>query len=262
MNRIRTLLSTQREHKLLVPFFTAGYPDLNTVVRLAEISADCGADIVELGVPFSDPLADGPDIQYSSSLALRRGVNLARIFRVAEKIRRRSDIPLVLMGYYNPIHAYGPARFVRDAVDAGIDGYIVADLPVEEASLLKGHADRWLLSSIFLVAPTSSPERVRMIDAACTDIVYAVTVTGVTGAGRKFDASTDRYLKNLRRLVTHPFVAGFGVSSPKDARRMTRYADGVVIGSVLTRLMRTARTRAAGVSEIRRFLGRVRRAIP
>jgi len=261
VNRIRNLLALRDGRKLLIPFFTAGYPDLKTSLELVQLAEAAGADVVELGMPFSDPLADGPEIQYSSQVALQNGVGLESILSAVGKLREEVSIPLVLMGYYNPILAYDPDRFLQQASRRGVDGFIIPDLPIEEADDFRKSAEALGLSSIFLVAPTSSRIRIRAIDAACSDLVYAVTVTGVTGSGRRFDNSTDRYLKGLQEQLTHPFVAGFGVSSPESATRLARYADGVVIGSVLVQMLREAKTRAAALGQVGKFLRRVRRAL-
>ncbi len=261
MNRIRRLVSASDRPKLLVPFFTAGYPDLNTSLELVRAAVDNGASIVELGMPFSDPMADGPSIQYSSYEALKRGISLKKILGGVEALRRKVDVPLVLMGYYNPVFAYGTDRFLRDCASAGVDGLIIPDLGVEEASDYRKGVLANELSALFLVAPTSSPERVKLIDKSSTDLVYAVTVTGVTGTGKVFGADTDTYLKYLKKVLFKPFVAGFGVSSPESAARMCCHADGVVIGSALVELTRKAPNRKEAVKKVGRFLAGVSKVI-
>lgn len=260
-NRLRQLLRGSLNRKLLVPFFTAGYPDLRASLEMAQVAGDAGADIIELGMPFSDPLADGPAIQYSSQIALGKGISLRKILKGVESIRSRIDLPVVLMGYYNPILAFGPAEFARRAASAGVDGFIIPDLPVEEATDFRKELVRNDLSAIFLVAPTSSAERVRLIDRSSTDLVYAVTVTGVTGARRKFDSSTDKYLMELKQKLRKKFVAGFGVSSAATARKLARYADGVVIGSALVEILRSSRNQPEGRRKVGRFLSEIRKAI-
>jgi len=261
MNRITEIIARLDRRKLLVPFFTAGYPDLRTSLELVTVAADSGADIVEIGMPFSDPLADGPQIQYSSHLALQNGIDLRTILNSVHELRSKLSIPIVLMGYYNPLIAYGEARFIRDAKQTGVDGLIIPDLPVDEAlgycKLMKHN----LLSSIFLVSPTSTDDRIRKINKMSSDFVYAVTVTGVTGTGKKFGHTTDNYLKHLNNVLTKPFVAGFGVSSPESATRLCQYSDGVVIGSALVQLIRKALTKRAAIIQIGRFLGKIRKAI-
>jgi tryptophan synthase alpha chain len=244
-----------------VPFFTVGYPDLKTTIALARAAADSGADIIELGMPFSDPLADGPQIQYSSQTALDNGTSLRSVLDTVCKLRQHVTVPLVLMGYYNPVLAYGEAKFLKHSATAGVDGFIIPDLPVEEGAGFKSKVESGGMSAIFLVAPTSSPERIQLIDKNSTDLVYAVTVTGVTGGGTSFSADTDRYLQGLRKNLKKRFVAGFGVSSPESARRLAKYADGVVIGSALVKIIRSDPNRKACIHQVSRFLTDIRRAL-
>jgi tryptophan synthase alpha chain len=258
MNRISHLMTSRGKRKLLVPFFTSGYPNPKGALDLIRAGIDAGADMVEIGMPFSDPMADGPEIQLSSGVALDHGVCMTDTLRLVEAVRRYSAIPVILMGYFNPLIAYGTDRFARDVSQAGADGLIIPDLPFDEAGQLSRPATKNNLSNIYLVAPTSTPERAREIGRACTDFVYAVTVTGVTGAESHFDRSTDSYLKSLRQRLKKPFVAGFGVSSPESAARLARYADGVVIGSALIRTFRTARNRRSGISAVSRLLTSIR----
>ncbi len=261
-NRITDyLVSVHGGRKLLVPFFTAGYPSIDLTVEYVKAAERAGADFIELGVPFSDPLADGPEIQFSSYAALQGGISVKKILHLVSGIRKFSNIPLILMGYYNPMLAYGVTEFIRDASSHGVDGLIIPDLPVEEAGSVREAAARHAVSLIFLVSPTSSDDRIRMIDIASTDFVYAVTVTGVTGTGKTFDTKTDAYLKHLRRLLSRRFVAGFGVSSPDTASRLARYADGVVIGSALIKLIRSSTTEEGSIDVVEKFLTSVREAL-
>ncbi len=265
MNRIARRLSEikngQSRAKLLVPFLTVGYPSLSGSLDLVKAAVDSGADFVELGMPFSDPLADGPEIQHSSQIALANGTSLRDVLKCVEATRRYTDIPIILMGYFNPVLVYGLNAFAADAKAAGVDGFIIPDLPVEEAAPFKVQLDKHRLSSVFLVAPTTPPKRRRLIDRACSDFVYAVTVTGVTGTGHKLGNSTDAYLRELKRLLTKPFVAGFGVSTPATARRLSRIADGVVVGSALIRACREARSRKEGIRSVERLLKGLRRVL-
>jgi len=261
VSRITAVLARPDRSKLLIPFFTAGYPDMKTTIALVKAAADAGADMVELGMPFSDPLADGPEIQHSSKAALDNGANLRAVLKAVRALRREIDLPLILMGYFNPVLAYDEAKFLRHASEAGVDGFIIPDLPVEEATGFKASVESNKMSAVFLVAPTSSPERVRLIDRSSTDFVYAVTVTGVTGSGRTFGADTDAYLRRLKITLSKRFVAGFGVSSPESARRLARFADGVVIGSALVRIIRDAPNQRARLKQVGTFLSSVRRVL-
>ncbi len=260
MSRISTTLSG-RSSKLLIPFFTAGFPDMKTSFQYAKVAVQAGADMIELGVPFSDPLADGPQIQYSSYSALQKGVSLKVILEGVRSARKSVDCPIILMGYYNPIHAFGLRSFLKMAQSSTVDGLIVPDLPVDESGDYSKEMIRNKLSSIFLVAPTSSKRRIKQIDTRSSDFVYAVTVAGVTGTGKVFSKATDTYLEQLSRLLHKPFVAGFGVSDPVSAKRLCRYADGVVIGSAFVSIIRESRTKRQSIVNVGRFVSRIRKVI-
>ena len=261
MNRIRKLLRGDTRHKMLVPFLTAGYPSLSEAMELVSVAEASGADMVEIGLPFSDPLADGPEIQFSSHQALAGGISTASIFDQVQKARQRTNIPIVFMGYYNPLLARGQERFLADTASAGVDGLIIPDLPVEEGESFKKTCDSHDLSTIFLVAPTTSEARIRKIDRFSTGFVYAVTVTGVTGTGKVFDRSTDNYLKKLRSILKNRFVAGFGVSSADNARRLVSASDGVVIGSAIVKIIRDSKNKKERRQRIEKFLTSIRKAI-
>lgn len=261
MNRIRRLAQTKGRRKLLVPFFTAGYPNLPKSLQFVHAAVDAGADIVEIGVPFSDPVADGPAIQHSSQVALSKGVNLAAILRSVRSLRRNIDVPLVLMGYYNPILAFDLKKFFKRAANSGVDGLIVPDLPVEEAGHFSSLARHYGISLIFLAAPTSDSKRLKMIDRLSDDFVYAVTVTGVTGSRSGVAKETEKYLNELRSKLTKPFIAGFGVSSAKSARLLARSADGVVIGSALIDIIRKSSDQKSAVKKVTRLLTSIRKAL-
>lgn len=217
--------------------------------------------MIEIGIPFSDPMADGPQIQYSSQKALDKGATLARILDSVAVLRQRIDTPLLLMGYYNPLLAFGERTFMRAASAAGVDGLIVPDVPVDEAKDFKRCAESCDLSAVFLVAPTTSEDRIKVIDNSCSHFVYAVTVAGVTGARRGFGTDTFDYLSRLKVQLRKPFVAGFGVSSPDAARKLTRFADGVVVGSELVRIIREARNQAASEKAVGTFVSALRKVL-
>ncbi|UCC45549.1 MAG: tryptophan synthase subunit alpha [Candidatus Zixiibacteriota bacterium] len=261
MSRVTRVMTTRSRRKLLIPFFTAGFPDYRTTLALLKEAVKAGVDLLEIGMPFSDPMADGPSIQHSSHAALQKGTDLRQALRLVGDLRKTTLVPIILMGYYNPILSYGESRFVSDAARAGADGFIIPDLPVEESLDFRKLCDQAHLSSIFLVSPTSSEGRMRLIAEACTDFVYAVTVTGVTGGGKKFGRETSDYLMKLKRTLGKPFVAGFGVSSAEAAARLVRFADGVVIGSRLIDIVRYSDTTRQGVRSVGRFLRAVRKAV-
>ncbi len=198
--------------------------------------AESGADIIELGIPFSDPLADGPIIQAASQRALRNGVNLKGIFSLMERLKG-IDIPLVLMGYFNPIFQYGLKDFARDCHRNGIDGVIIPDLPPEEAGLWIGEARRMNLDTIFLIAPTSPPERIRLVARCSRGFIYYVSVTGVTGAREKLPEELELAVKRIKGHSRKPVVVGFGISSPEQAKWVSRFADGVIVGSAIVKII-------------------------
>jgi tryptophan synthase alpha chain len=236
MGRIEEGLATlrSRNEKALTLFITGGYPQLHSAVNLVRVLEQGGADMVEIGMPFSDPLADGPVIQESSSVALANGTRLQSILEDVAAIRSYSQIPIVLMGYMNPIMSFGAKEFFSAAAQRGADGIILPELPLEEAGRFSEECQKAGLSQILLVTPTSTPERIRAIDEASRGFVYCVATTGVTGSAGKDPAR--EYVGNVRRLVQrNPLLVGFGISSPERACELSRDADGVIIGSALIR---------------------------
>ena len=233
-NRIheRLTLLQLRKEKALVCFLTEGFPTLNATIPLVLEIERGGADIIELGMPFSDPLADGPVIQQSSQAALSQGITLDNILSYVKTIRQSSEIPLVLMGYLNPILAYGAEKFFKSAARSGVDGIILPELPVEESKRYKSIFDRAGLAHILLVTPTTSPERIALIDRASNGFLYCVSSTGVTGSTSKI--RSDSYINSVKtHAKKNPVLVGFGIKTPADARRIARRADGVIIGSAL-----------------------------
>jgi len=197
----------------------------------------CGVDILELGVPFSDPIADGPTIQAASQRALKNKVNLKGILRLVRKIRERFDIPIALMTYYNPVYIYGIKDFVKDAKDAGVDGVIVPDLPPEEAGELISHSKREDFKDIFLLSPTSSRVRVKLVGKVSSGFIYYVSLTGVTGARRHLPKDIVSNVRMIKRSTQKPVCVGFGISSPSQARSIAKIADGVIVGSAVIKLI-------------------------
>ncbi len=219
--------------KAFIPFLTSGDPDLETTVRLIPELVRSGADIVELGIPFSDPLADGPTIQRSSERALRRGYRLADHLTAVERMRRDTQIPLVIFSYFNPVLQYGVERFAQDAAAAGANGVLITDLTPEESGEYRLCLDRHGLDTIFLVAPTSSPERTALISACSSGFVYLVSRTGVTGAQERLSDSIVPTLERVRAKSRLPVAVGFGISRPEQVRAVWEVADGAVVGSAI-----------------------------
>lgn len=228
----------KKNDKALVTFITAGDPDLATTAEIIPELERAGADIIELGIPFSDPMADGATIQRSSERALASGTTLPGILDMVRCLRQTSQVPIVLMGYYNPVLSYGVERFVTDAVTAGIDGIILVDLPPEEADAegFYAIARNKGLDVIFLLAPTSDAQRIERVTRKGRGFIYYVSVTGVTGARKDVSASLGEEMCSVREATTLPLVVGFGISDPQQAGACARQGDGAVVGSALVRL--------------------------
>ncbi len=239
MNRIAKAFRKLKEEggKALVTFITAGDPDMATTAELIPELEKAGADIIELGMPFSDPMADGPTIQLSSERALAGGATLPGILETVRSARRESDIPIILMGYYNPIFTYGMERFAEDAVAAGVDGVLLVDLPPEESEAegFTRTARKNGLDVIFLLAPTSGYDRIEKVIRLGRGFLYYVSVTGVTGARKEVSASLREEVLKIRDRSTLPVVVGFGISDPDQAGEVSSFSDGVVVGSALVK---------------------------
>lgn len=223
----------ERGRRALIPYVTAGFPTAAGTGELLEAAAAAGADVVELGVPFSDPLADGPTIQRASFRALEEGMTVAGALRILEGFRARHGTPVVLFTYLNPVLRYGPEAFVRDAAGAGAEGLLVTDLPAGSDPELEARVREAGLDLIRLVAPTTPPERVRRIGASASGFLYYISRTGVTGARAEVRADLAGEVSRLRALVPLPVAVGFGISRPEHAALVASVADGVVVGSAL-----------------------------
>jgi len=220
-----------------VAFLTAGDPSLDRTVEAAIALDAAGADVLELGVPFSDPLADGPVIQRSSERALARGVTLGKVLEAVRRIRERSELPLLLFSYYNPLLRYGLERLAPEAKAAGVDGVLVTDLPPEEAGEWIAAARAADLDTVFLASPTSPAERLRLVAEASRGFVYAISRTGVTGERQALSGEARPLVERLRSLTDVPVALGFGLSTPEQVREAAAVADGVVVGSALVRFL-------------------------
>lgn len=225
-----------RGEKALITFITAGDPDLDETAAAIVALAKGGADIVELGVPFSDPMADGPTIQKSSERGLKSGTTLAAILTMVKKVRVETQIPIVLMGYYNPVFRYGLSQFVQDATESGVDGLLLVDLPPEEAAELKSAASAANLDLIQLLTPTSDEARISLAAAFGSGFIYYVSVTGVTGARASVSDSITSQVQRIRKQSDLPVVVGFGISNAEQAGEAAAAADGAVVGSAIVRL--------------------------
>lgn len=238
MNRIKTLLDDVSaeggKRKLLSAYIMPGFPRIDSTLAILDSAEKAGVDFVELGVPFSDPLADGPVIQAASQLAITNGMSPARILELVKIFRKKSQLPIILMGYMNSfLNGFGGV-FATRLISSGIDGVIIPDLSLEESASVRKIAGECGLSLVLLVAPTSTDERIRLISEAASDIVYCVSVTGVTGARKDFASdSVINFLKRVNRISSKPYVVGFGISTPETAKEVSKYSSGVVVGSAL-----------------------------
>ena len=227
----------QNSQKALVVYLTAGDPDLETTRRLILNLQEAGVDILEIGVPFSDPTADGPIIQAASQRALYSGATLAGLLDMIETIRNDCTLPIVLFGYYNPIFSFGCERFAKRAKRAGVDGILVVDLPPEESRELRQYTDREDIDFISLVAPTTSDSRIRKISKNASGFLYYISITGVTGTAKPVVENINTDATRIRKITALPLVIGFGISTPAQASEIASYADGIVIGSAFVNLI-------------------------
>lgn len=239
MNRIDNKFKELKEKGriALVTYITAGDPSLDMTVDLVLALEESGADIIELGVPFSDPMADGPAIQLASERALKNGTSLRDVIRLVKRIREKSEIPLIIFGYYNPFFKYGLEKFSMDAAGAGADGVLVVDLPPEEAGELKVHTDSSGLDLVFLLAPTSTSDRISLVAERAGGFVYLVSVTGVTGVRPDMEYSLDELADEIKKDTNLPVGVGFGISTDEQVRKIARYADAVIVGSAIVRII-------------------------
>ncbi len=254
----------QQGHPALMPYFTLGYPSLEASLEIIEACVGAGADQMELGVPFSDPLADGPTIQHSSQSALANGISVARCLEAVAALRRRGvQVPLVLMSYYNPPFVYGLADFVTDAAGAGANGLIIPDLPPEEADKLLEYSAQAGMGMSFMISPNSPANRVSLVCKRSSGFTYLVSVTGITGAREALPEDLKSFVMRVRQQAQTPLAVGFGISTPTQVKAVASLADGVIVGSALIRCVDQAL--AAGQPPDRaasHFIAALRSAIP
>jgi len=248
-NRIIELFAKKDNHLLSI-FYTAGFPHLNDTRRIAESLQAAGADMIEIGIPFSDPIADGPTIQESNKIALDQGMNLSLLIRQVKELRSTVNIPVILMGYLNPVMQYGVEKFMRDAAAAGVDGLILPDLPLSEyVNDYKSIAESLNLSVSFLISPTTSEARIRQIDAVSSGFIYAVSSSSTTGAKQEFSEDQITYFEKLGGLnLKHPFLIGFGISNNHTYSQACRHASGAIVGSSFITMLKNSRDLTADIT--------------
>jgi len=256
MGRIDACFARLRERgeKALIPFLTAGDPDLEATEAFVLAMAEAGADLIELGVPFSDPTAEGPTIQRSSSRALESGTSLRSILQLVGRLRDRVEQPLILMGYANPIHAMGAEAFARTAAEVGVDGIIIPDLTPEDGKPWLDPSREVGIDPILLAAPTTTAERLEKLVAETRGFLYYVSLQGVTGARTGLAGGIEEKVRLAQSLGDVPVCVGFGVSTPDQAKAIASYADGVVVGSAIVDLIEAAESREQAVDDIARFI--------
>jgi len=255
MSRITSVFS-QTGHKALIPYVTIGYPSIEDTLKVVPLLASSGCDIVELGIPFSDPLADGVTIQKASFSALKNGVTPKLCLEVARELSQKVNIPLVFMTYFNPVFSYGLEEFCSACARFGVDGLIIPDLSPDEGSELEAITQRHNLDLIYLLAPTSAEERIRLVADRARGFIYLVSITGVTGTRSSLPSELGTFVARVRKMAKQPLCVGFGISTPEQARQVAETADGVIVGSRIIQLMETDGLAAVGnfVMELRRAL--------
>jgi len=239
MSKIELTFKNLKEkgRKALIPYIMAGDPDLDATKKYVIDLEKSGADIIELGVPFSDPLADGPTIQLAAERSLQKGTTLRKVLHLVKEIRKSSDIPIILMTYYNLVFKYGIKSFIENAVHSGVDGVIIPDLIPDEADEFIALSRTHGLDTIFLLAPTSTEQRIKIVSKATSGFLYYVSMTGITGSSLSMGSEMKRTLNAVKEASSKPVAVGFGISNPKEASEVAKMADGVIIGSAIVKLI-------------------------
>lgn len=254
-NRITELFEKKKSNILNV-YYTAGFPALNDTAAIAESLQQAGADIIEIGIPFSDPVADGPTIQASNKVALDNGMNLRLLLEQVKELRKKVTIPIILMGYVNPVIQYGVEKFAKDVSAIGVDGLILPDLPLQEfEEQYKSIFDNVNLCNTFLISPTTSEERIRKIDAATEGFIYAVSASSTTGARGEFTADQIAYFERLKKMkLKNPFLIGFGISNKSTFDQASKYGSGAIVGSAFINLLKDSKNLPADIGSFVRSI--------
>lgn len=258
-SKLQELKSAGR--KAFAAYIVAGDPDLESTEKLIHTLEAAGVSIIELGVPFSDPMADGPVIQQASERALANGVTLKSIFDLVRRVRQKSEIPILFMGYYNPILQFGLAKYANEAKSAGVDGSLIVDLPVEESLPLKNELEKHGIDLIFLLTPTSDLKRVKLIAKHGSGFIYYVSLTGVTGAATLDPKDVKKQITKLKKVIDLPILVGFGISTPEHVRSIATSADGVVVGTAILKVIANA-TPETLQSQVKNFTSTLLQALP
>ncbi len=257
MNRLDATFKKLKsaKKKAFIAFITAGFPDLATTEKLILELASSGVDIIELGIPFSDPVADGAMIQEASQWALERNkINLVDVLKLVKKIRAKTEIPVCFMSYYNPIFVFGEERFLRQAYACGVDGMIIPDLPPEEGARFSNISGKFGLDTVFFIAPTTNLKRMKFIARISRGFIYYVSLTGVTGARKRLPADLSSQVKQVKRITSKPVCVGFGVSSRAQVKLVASISDGVIVGSAIVQKIKENIGRKDLVARVGRFV--------
>ena len=257
MSRIESVFK-QKNHKALIAYVTVGYPNIEATLKVVPLLAECGCDIIELGIPFSDPMADGATIQLASFKGLENGVTTTQCFDIAKKLSKKTSIPLVFMTYFNPIYKYGLVKFCLDCIAAGVDGLIVPDLIPEEGDELGNFAAKSGVDLIYLLAPTSNSVRIELVVSKSHGFIYLVSIAGVTGARNELPVDLGKFIEKVKQIARQPVCVGFGISTPEQATQVAKTADGVIIGSKLIQLLETD---DAAMTATQSFIKDIRKAL-
>ena len=262
MNRIEKKFARLKSlnKKVLIAFITAGYPDLEISEKIACVLEKNGVDVIELGMPFSDPIADGPTIQKSSYVSLKNGMNLKKFFGLVKNLRKKISTPLVMMSYYNPILKYGLENFARQAAYVGLDGVIVPDLPPEEACDFRRCLKINGISLIFLISPLTEEKRIKKIAKLSSGFIYYVSLTGVTGARSILPDDLLRNVRKIKQLTAKPVCVGFGISQPEQVKAVLQSADGVIVGSAIIKIIEQNKKNKQLLSKVGSFISGLSKA--
>ncbi|MCX5749486.1 MAG: tryptophan synthase subunit alpha [Candidatus Saganbacteria bacterium] len=244
-----------KKGKALITFIMAGDPSLSKTETLVPELEKSGADIIEIGIPFSDSIADGPTITEAAERAIRKGTNAAKVIRAVKKIRKKTQIPIVLMTSYNIVFSYGIEKFINDSSKAGVDGLILPDLPIEGAKDISKKAQQKGVDLIFLVAPNSAPERIRMAARHSRGFIYMMSLTGTTGERKQLSGEIGAVIKKIRKYTNKPIAVGFGISTPQQAGLVSKHADGVIVGSAIVKLIHE------NIKKVPKFIAELKKAI-
>ena len=249
-----------KNQKAFIAFITAGDPDLKTTQALVPALEKAGVDIIELGIPFSDPMADGATIQAASERALKKGATLSKILDSVKRIRQKTQIPIAFMTYYNPVFSFGEEKFIDACKQAGVDGVIIPDLPPEEASVLRKAAAKKGVATVFFIAPTTTDARAKINAAAATGFIYYVSLTGVTGVKQAAADVVVKDIKRIKRFTSKPVCAGFGISTPQQVKDIGRIADGVIVGSAIIKAIENCKSKNI-IPDVSRYVASLVKAL-